>query len=57
MPNKKVQELAVAFVDDIDFFSNREEGTCKITQIISIHTELFEVTGGKISFEKIVYYY
>ena len=54
--NKKVWELAVAFVDNMDFFSNREEAMQKIRQIMATYAELFEAIGGKTSFEKTVYY-
>ena len=54
--NKKLEELAVGFVNDTDLFSNREEAMQKIRKIMAIHTELFEVIGGEITFKKKDYY-
>ena len=40
--------MAVAFVDDTDFFTNREDPTQAMTKILEEYKVLFEVTGGKI---------
>jgi len=47
---------AIAFVDDIDFYTNDKDFQEKIQLLMNIYTRLYEATGGKIQESKILYY-
>ena len=47
-----INEMAVAFVDDTDFFANGEDLTQAMTKILEEYKVLFEATGGKIQFQR-----
>jgi len=50
---QSINELVVAFVDDTDFFANREDPIQVMRNILEEYRSSFEATGGKIKFEKI----
>ena len=50
------QRIAIAFVDDTDFYTNGIDFELKMQLIIEIYTRLYEATGGKIQQEKIMFY-
>ena len=48
--------LAIAFVDNIDFYTNDKDFNRKIQLLIDIYTRLYKATKGKIQESKIMYY-
>ena len=52
-----IQRIAIAFVDDTDFYTNGLNYEIKMQLIMDIYTKLYEVTGGKIQQNKIMFYY
>ena len=48
--------LAIAFVDDTDFYTNDTYFNRKMQQLMDIYTRLYEAIGGKIQESKIIYY-
>ena len=54
--NKEIQRVAIAFVDDTDFYSNGQKYNEDMQAIMKQYTELYEATGGKIQESKILYY-
>ena len=50
------QELCVAFVDKIDFFSSREDVKQRIDDILKEYKLLFKATSRKIQFYKTFYF-
>ena len=50
------QRIAIAFVDDTDFYTNGIDFELKMQLIMEIYTQLYEATGGKIQQEKIMFY-
>ena len=51
-----IQRIAIAFVDDTDFYTNGPEYELKMQMIMDIYTKLYEATGGKIQQTKIMFY-
>jgi len=49
-----IQRIAIAFVDDTDFYMNGPNYEQKMQLIMDMYTQLYEATGGKISLNKIV---
>ena len=43
-----IQQIAIAFVDDTDFYTNGPNYELKMQMIMDIYTRLYEATGGKI---------
>ena len=54
--NRIIQRVAIAFVDDTDFYTNGNEVRTKMQRIMNIYTSLYEATGGKVQQVKIVLY-
>ena len=48
--------LAIAFVDDTDFYTNDTDFNQKMQLLMNLYTRLYEATGGKIQESKILYY-
>ena len=46
--------MVIAFVDDSDFFTSGIDSERKMNEIMKMHVDLHEATGGKIQFEKVV---
>jgi hypothetical protein len=53
---EEFQRIAIAFVDDTDFYTNGVDFELKMQLIMEIYTRLYEATGGKIQQEKIMFY-
>ena len=51
-----LHRLAMAFVDDTDFYSSREHFREIMQVIIDLYTRLYEAMGRKIQQQKIMYY-
>ena len=51
-----LQRIAIAFVDDTDFFSTGRNAKSQMQQIMDVYTHLYEATGGKLQKEKIFSY-
>ena len=43
-----IQRIAIAFVDDTDFYTNRPNFELKMQMIMDLYTKLYEAIGGKI---------
>ena len=43
-----IQRIAIAFVDDMDFYTNGPNYELKMQMIIDLYTKLYKVTKGKI---------
>ena len=54
--NRIIQRVAIAFVDDTDFYTNGRGVDTKMQKIMNIYTSLYEATGGKIQQVKILFY-
>ena len=48
--------LAIALVNDADFYFSSERFRVIMQLIIGIHARLYEATGGKMQQQKIMYY-
>ena len=46
----------IAFVNDIDFYTNNKDFQEKMQLLMDMYTRLYEATGGKIQESKILYY-
>ena len=42
-----IQQLAIEFVDDTDFYTNGLNCEVKMQLIMDLHTKLYKATGGK----------
>ena len=51
-----IQRIAIAFVDDTDFYTNGRNYEMKMQLIMDLYTKLYEATGGKIQQTKIMFY-
>ena len=51
-----LQRLAIAFVDNTDFYTNGIDFERKMQQIMDLYTKLYEATGRKIQQTKILFY-
>ena len=51
-----IQQIAIAFVDDKDFYTNSLNYKLKMQMIMNIYTRLYEATGGKIQEYKVMFY-
>ena len=51
-----IQRIAIAFVDDTDFYTNGQDYEEKMQLIMDLYTKLYEATGGKIQQDKINFY-
>ena len=51
-----IQRIAIAFVDETNFYTNGLNFELKMQMIIDLYTKLYEVTGGKIQQTKIMFY-
>ena len=51
-----IQRIAIAFVDDTDFYTNGPNYEQKMQLIMDMYTQLYEATGGKIQQAKIMFY-
>jgi len=56
LSQKLLQRLAIAFVDDTDFYTNGHDFERKMQMIMDLYTKLYEATGGKIQQTKILFY-
>ena len=54
--NVIIQQIAIAFVDDTDFYTNGRNYKIKMQLIMDLYTKLYEATGGKIQQMKIMFY-
>ena len=52
-----IQRIAIAFVDDTNFYTNGPNYEEKMQLIMNLYTKLYEVIGGKIQQKKIIFYY
>ena len=55
--DKLLIRLAIAFVDDTDFYSNGPLAEHHVQLIMKSHCALCEATGGKLQQSKIVFYF
>jgi len=51
-----LQRVAIAFVDDTDFYANGEEYESNMQKIMENYTTLYEATGGQIQESKVMFY-
>ena len=51
-----IQRIAIAFIDDTDFYTNGLDYETKMQLIMDIYTKLYKATGGKIQQTKIMFY-
>ena len=49
-------EVAVAFVDDTDFYTAGENIQYKAKQILEQYVYLYQATGGRIQFDKMSFF-
>ena len=56
LSKKKIQQLAVAFVDDTSLYSNRDRVEQNMQTIVDTYRQLHETTGGSIQCEKSFYF-
>ena len=49
---KEIKQAAIGFVDDIDFYENRETGLNNMQQMLAEYNTYYKTTGGKISIDK-----
>jgi len=54
--NRMMQRVAIAFVDDTDFYVNGIDYESKMQAIMEIYTTLYEATGGQIQETKVIFY-
>ena len=50
------KRVVIAFVDDSDFMSSGKDSERKMNQIMRLHVDLHEATGGKVQLEKVMVY-
>jgi len=53
---KQTQELAIRFIDDINFNSNRNNIQEKIQIILNIYLRSYKATGEHIEYNKTIFY-
>jgi len=54
--DRYIQRVAIAFVDDTDFYANGPQFQMNMQQIMTNYTKLYEATGGKIQESKVMCY-
>ena len=52
----KKKKVAVAFIDNTDFITNKEIAQQKMQQILDTYNEFYTATGGFIEYKKTKFY-
>ena len=54
--SRKHKWIAIAFVDNTDFYSNSKNCELNVAKIMVLYAKLYEAEGGKMQLDKIVFY-
>ena len=52
-----IQRVAIGFIDNTDFYGNRDNTESNMKNILTYYSEYYKVIGGKILVSKLTYFY